>query len=911
MHDAASGDVYEAVRLVAARIAPHATEAVTSQLYEHVEACASCLGPLAWQDLLVCPRVGLAFCGSCVVEWASTYASDASLLRRRATATWVCCPAFPRCNGGGWELAELSAHNAFRSAAGRDALRRLKATAARQWQTQQDDLMSAVNLRCPNTRCRELLDPAAEGCTAMQCASCGCVFCYACLERFANPDEAHAHVPAAHGGDGPWLPRHKVLAVQAELRVARLAASLRGIRDDVEWRVKDELVASLELEDLHVPTTLDKILLAADDCNEDDVEILSAPLPPLGHEDEGRRLLALAAAQNWEALRQLVGELTRAGRDVSWTARDDNERTVLQLVITFHPAPLGDLGLLLDAGAGIETPQEHGFRPLHLACWKRDVTMAAFLLDRGADIDGRIVSNGRTALMLVAEETFSDLDMLRFLVRRGANPRLKDTRGISALVLAGERGLPFINVLLDDAEVSVNEPQQNGWYPLHCAVTNGALDVVRALLDRGADVNARIAGCSRTPLMLACANDANTHSSLDIVLELIARGADPNAQDATGKSPLLYLMQYRESPVSWLRRLPLASFDFETRDLLNDTLLHQVVKRCAVTKHRLLVGVIVEDGGLDPNARGQLDWPPLHLAAFFRAREAVEALLANGASVSITIDVTGNSCLHCAAVGPDPAARGIDFVNNVTWHPANAAAVLLALLSADSDLATRRNVQGETPLLFALSDERARASQRRRLDRTFEPPASVVLCQRGVHAILGNASRAQATAAVVFDLFSGLTSLENDPRFSAAELASYRAAAHSTLIDVDVSAMQRVATLLRDAARFGVNVRVQCRGGNRAGVVTAAIDPFSGLVKVKLDGDDAPCDLHVGALDLASPTGVATRWWWASLVFVIKLAVIVLAAFMAGARYENRRHLAKLDTDASLLDPTTLHQQCQ
>lgn len=897
-----SANVYEAVRLVAARIAPDDTEAVTSQVYEYVEACASCLGPLAWRELLVCPRAGLAFCGSCVVEWASTYAADASLLRRRATASWVCCPAFPRCQGGGWDLAELSAHNAFQSAAGKDALRRLRATAARQWQTQQDDLMSAVNLRCPNSRCRELLDPDAEGCTAMQCASCGCVFCYACLERFASPDEAHAHVPAAHGGDSPWLPRRKVLAAQAELRIARLAASLRGIRDDVEWRVKEELVASLGLVDLNVPTTLDEILLAADDGREDDARSVSSPLRPLGHEDEGRRLLALAAAQNWEALRQLVGELTRTGRNVSWNARDDIERTVLQLVITFHPAPLGDLGLLLDAGAGIEMPQEHGFRPLHLACWKRDLTMAAFLLDRGADIDGRIVSNGRTALMLVAEETFSDLDMLRFLVRRGANPRLKDTRGISALVLAGERGLPYLKVLLDDAGVSVNEPQQNGWYLLRCAVTNGALDVVRGLLDRGADVDARITGCSRTPLMLACANDSNVHSSLAIVMELIARGADPNAQDATGKSPLIYLMQYRESPVSWLRLLRLASFDFETRDLLNDTLLHQVIKRCAVTKHQLLIGVIVKDGGLDPDARGQLDWPPLHLAAWLRSREAVEALLANGASVSLTIDASGNSCLHCAAIGPDPASRGNDFVNNIKSHdPANAAAVLLALLSADSDLATRRNVQGETPFLFALSDERARGSKRRRLDRTFEPPASVALCQRGVHAILGNALHARATAAVVFDLFSGLLTLENDPRVSASELAAYRAAAFSTLIDVDVARTQNLATLLRDAARFGVDVGVRYRRSNRMGVVAAAIDPFSGLVKVKLDGDDAPRDLHFAALDLANDVDTRRCWLWASLVFILKAIAIVLPIFSAGACYGSRRHAASLGSDASLL----------
>jgi uncharacterized protein len=66
--------------------------------------------------------------------------------------------------------------------------------------------------------------------------------------------------------------------------------------------------------------------------------------------------------------------------------------------------------------------------------------------------------------------------------------------------------------------------------PLHAAVAGRNLEAVEAILDRGADPNAR-QQVGYTPLMGAAANDRE-----DIVNLLLARGADPSLAGDDGKT---------------------------------------------------------------------------------------------------------------------------------------------------------------------------------------------------------------------------------------------------------------------------------------------------------------------------------------------------------------------------------------
>jgi ankyrin repeat protein len=85
---------------------------------------------------------------------------------------------------------------------------------------------------------------------------------------------------------------------------------------------------------------------------------------------------------------------------------------------------------LVERGAQVN---RSGWTPLHYAASGPEVSVVAYLLDRGAAIDAQ-APNGSTALMMAAR--YGALDAAPLLLRRGANPALRNAAGLSAADLA-------------------------------------------------------------------------------------------------------------------------------------------------------------------------------------------------------------------------------------------------------------------------------------------------------------------------------------------------------------------------------------------------------------------------------------------------------------------------------------------
>lgn len=79
--------------------------------------------------------------------------------------------------------------------------------------------------------------------------------------------------------------------------------------------------------------------------------------------------------------------------------------------------------------------------------------------------------------------------------------------------------------------VDVELTNKDGWTPLHCAASQGHLEIVQQLLARNAIVNSRAAD-QATPLHVACRGG---HAR--IVRALVAAGAAVGAKDAAGQLP--------------------------------------------------------------------------------------------------------------------------------------------------------------------------------------------------------------------------------------------------------------------------------------------------------------------------------------------------------------------------------------
>ncbi|WP_218130674.1 ankyrin repeat domain-containing protein [Sporomusa acidovorans] len=111
------------------------------------------------------------------------------------------------------------------------------------------------------------------------------------------------------------------------------------------------------------------------------------------------------------------------------------------------------------------------------------------------------------------------------LMRTGVNFTVED------FVKYAGRGKKDITELFIRAGMSPDSYRKNdGFTPLHAAAAYGRTTIVRQLLDKGADINARDKE-GQTPLMKAVGNN---HA--DVVTILLQRGANSSARDGNGNS---------------------------------------------------------------------------------------------------------------------------------------------------------------------------------------------------------------------------------------------------------------------------------------------------------------------------------------------------------------------------------------
>ncbi len=181
--------------------------------------------------------------------------------------------------------------------------------------------------------------------------------------------------------------------------------------------------------------------------------------------------------------------------------------------------------ILLSAGANVNARSQTERTPLLVAAaYPRTVELLRLLLDRGADL--RVQDRaGATALSLAVRS--ADVDVVRFLVEKGLDP--------SALSPAARRvgftrwDLPTTDYLMSKAPTPAQDL-------LGAAATWQPTALVGRWIDLGADVNVGVpAQYGRTPLMNAVTSEAE---GADTVKLLLDHGADPNAVTTEGESSL-------------------------------------------------------------------------------------------------------------------------------------------------------------------------------------------------------------------------------------------------------------------------------------------------------------------------------------------------------------------------------------
>ena len=200
--------------------------------------------------------------------------------------------------------------------------------------------------------------------------------------------------------------------------------------------------------------------------------------------------------------------------------------------------------------------------------------------------------------------------------------------------LAAEFSLIAVVEAITQACITLVDDEEEQCTLLHSAVLHNEVDIVRLLLDHGADV-AALDRQGRMPLHYAAMsfilleNDVKVgrNSEVDIVKLLFNNGADVNARDNHKHTPLHYASKKASADV--IKVLVDAGADISARDDEEKTPLHKVAKH----NHNADAVRVMVEAGADLDAEDCFQWTPMHRAALDNP-DAVRVLIESGAKVN-------------------------------------------------------------------------------------------------------------------------------------------------------------------------------------------------------------------------------------------------------------------------------------
>lgn len=288
----------------------------------------------------------------------------------------------------------------------------------------------------------------------------------------------------------------------------------------------------------------------------------------------------------------------------------------------------GDLKALIGS-QDVNTKDSRGATPLMYAAAFGNAEQMKLLLESGADVNTQNAFHA-TALIWAGGDAVKS----RMLINHGADINVRTQQGRTALMAAAKRnGNPDLVRLLLEKGADVKTPGDTTLIP---AAQSGDVEIMRLLIESGADVNCFSSRLGDTPLMYAAGSD-----NVEAVRLLLSKGANPNAAlknitRVIGGS-ILAMGIGKQTPLMWaaptaspglIRALIDAGANVNAQDVQGMSPLMLAV---ASENQDLAVVRVLLQSGANVNARSGRGETALDWARKFGSRPVIAALEKAGA----------------------------------------------------------------------------------------------------------------------------------------------------------------------------------------------------------------------------------------------------------------------------------------
>ena len=346
---------------------------------------------------------------------------------------------------------------------------------------------------------------------------------------------------------------------------------------------------------------------------------------------------------------------------------------------------------LLKHGAHVNVRDKKHMTPLHFAAQVGCPEVARMLLEHGADVDLQTV-DGQVPLHLVSyqkshvEDEGKRLVLARLLLAGSTNVNARDAFGETPLHKASYNRRPKIAQLLLDHGANAHAKNVQGRNSLHLlSLSIHSVDsqdvhrLIEVLLGQGVDVNV-VDKDHETPLHIA-----SSFGKLKIAQLLLTHGAKADAENVQGQTPLHIVCPEKKL------------FEIDAKDVGG-----------------ALARLLLQQLGVDVNARDKHLDTPLHFASSSGHSEIALALLDHGANVNahnsdgqtplhrVTLHTGGEFPHQLAQVllehGADVNARDKDQATPLHFASYTSKLGTIRVLLENGANIHTKNIQGQTPL---------------------------------------------------------------------------------------------------------------------------------------------------------------------------------------------------------------------